>query len=153
MKKILFLIMAIFCCLACSDGKSEYMQSAPNVNSLINEYQIEYNEITQEIADITLNDFSEISSYRNNNQSRILKLEKKASTVVSAIDKILSAKYKSEKLNNLFKEKRHDIQESLYNIKYEVNRSLYVDREYVITTNQLKYMQQYDLEFRSLITN
>lgn len=153
MKKILFLIMAIFCCLACSDGKSEYMQSASHVNSSIIEYRSKYNLMSNEITNLALDDFSEIGSYRNKNQSKILELEKKASTVVSEIDKILSTKYKSEKLNKLFQEARHDIMESIYNIKYEVNRSLYVDREYTITTNQLKYMQQYDIEFRSLIAN
>ena len=43
--------------------------------------------------------------------------------------------------------------ESLYNTKYEINRSSYTEREYTITTNQLKYMQQYDIEFRSLVAN
>jgi len=43
--------------------------------------------------------------------------------------------------------------ESLYNTKYEINRSSYAEREYTITTNQLKYMQQYDIEFRSLVAN
>lgn len=119
MKKIFFLTMAIFCCLACSDGKSEYMQSASHVNSSIIEYRSKYNLMSNEITNLALDDFSEIGSYRNKNQSKILELEKKASTVVSEIDKILSTKYKSEKLNKLFHEARHDIMESLYNIKYE----------------------------------
>ena len=105
------------------------------------------------MTNIALEDFSKIDSYRNNNQSKILKLEKKASTVVSEIDKLLSAKYKSEKLNKLFQDTRQDIMESLYNTKYEINRSSYAEREYTITTNQLKYMQQYDIEFRSLVAN
>lgn len=99
MRKITFLVMIILSCLACSDGKSEYIQSVSHVNSLINEYRKEYNQISTEITNIALEDFSKIDSYRNNNQSKILKLEKKASTVVSEIDKLLSAKYKSAKFN------------------------------------------------------
>ena len=60
---------------------------------------------------------------------------------------------KSEKLNKLFQDTRQNIMESLYNTKYEINRSSYTEREYTITTNQLKYMQQYDIEFRSLVAN
>lgn len=153
MRKITFLVMIILSCLACSDGKSEYIQSVSHVNSLINEYRKEYNQISTEMTNIALEDFSKIDSYRNNNQSKILKLEKKASTVVSEIDKLLSAKYKSVKLNKLFQDTRQDIMESLYNTKYEINRSSYAEREYTITTNQLKYMQQYDIEFRSLVAN
>ena len=39
MRKITFLVMIILSCLACSDGKSEYIQSVSHVNSLINEYR------------------------------------------------------------------------------------------------------------------
>lgn len=145
------LMMFILCCTACSNGKNEYIQSVSHINSMLNEYWIEEGKISDDMANIAQNDFSEIKSYRASNQNKILTLEKKASVIISEIDKLQSAKYKSDNIDKLFQETRHNIMESLYNMKYEINSSLYVDRAYTVTTNNLKYIQQYNIEFRSLV--
>ena len=63
MRKITFLVMIILSCLACSDGKSEYIQSVSHVNSLINEYRKEYNQISSDKTNLALDVFSNIDSY------------------------------------------------------------------------------------------
>lgn len=150
MKKIFFL-MLIFCCFSCDNGKNEYIQSANNINKMLLNYFKEYGGISEDMANIAINDFTGISSYRAENQSEILELEKKASVVITEIDKLSASKYKCEKIDKLFQDMRHDIMESLYNVKYESGNYLFSDRAYTISTNQLRYMQQYDIELRSLV--
>lgn len=150
MNKSLVLVLILFLS-SCGSGKSEYISSVSNINSLINEYWKEEGEVSREMINVALDDFSMISDYRTEHQSEILGLEKKSSKVITEIDKLRSLKYKNDNIDKLFQDTRHDIMESLYNIKFEINRSLFSDRAYAITENQLKYMQQYDIEFRSLV--
>lgn len=150
MKKILFLFVMI-CCIACNNGKSEYIQSANNVNSLIEDYCKAHGEVSTDIATIALEDFAEVESYRMQNQSKLLELEKKAANVIAAIDKLRATNNKCEKIDKLFDGMRHTIMESIYNARYEVNESLFVDREHTVAQETMKYIQQYGIELRSAV--
>ncbi len=92
-----------------------------------------------------------MDSYRKKHQSRLLELEKKVSITISQIDKIVSMKYKSDNMNKLFQNIKHDINDGLYLTKYERNSTIYSVKSYEIASNQFKYFQQYNFEFRSLI--
>lgn len=148
MKKILFLL-SVFCYIACSNGKNEYIQSANIVNSLIDDYCRAHGEISTDILTIALDDFAQVRTYRKQNQSKLLRLEKKASNVIAEIDKLHATKNKCEKIDQLFEGMRHTIMESLYNARYESNQFLFTDREGTVMQETMKYMQQYGIELRS----
>ena len=92
-----------------------------------------------------------MNSYRKKDHSRLLELEKKSSISSRQIDKIVSVKYKSDNMNKLFQNIRHDINDGLYLTKYERNSTIYSVKSYEIASNQLKYFEQYNFEFRRLI--
>ncbi len=154
MKRAIFLMFSIFSLIACNNGKDkgEYIQSVTYINSLLNEYAKDYGEISIEIANIAMDDFTRIKTYRLRNQSKILKLENKATNIISEIDKLHNTMgYKSKNMDKIFESMRHILMEGLYNTKYEISESIYVDRESTIAQEQLKYMQQYNINLRSIL--
>ena len=134
------------------DNKKEYIDSVTYTKSLVDDYNKEYNLFSTDMIESIMNDFSKVDSYRKQHQSRLLQLENKASIAISQINKLVSMKYKSDNMNKLFQGIRHDINDGLYLTKYERNSTLYSVKSYEIASNQLKYFEQYNFEFRRLIT-
>ncbi len=153
MRKILFSMIASLTIAGCSgsDNKKEYIDSVTYTKSLVDDYNKEYNLFSTDMIESIMNDFSKVDSYRKQHQSRLLQLENKASIAISQIDKLVSMKYKSYNMNKLFQGIRHDINDGLYLTKYERNSTLYSVKSYEIASNQLKYFEQYNFEFRRLI--
>ena len=151
MRKILFVTTFFIFAVSCSDNKKEYIDAVTYTKSLVDDYNKEYNDFNNDMIESIIDDFTKVDNYRKKNQSKLLELEKKASIAISQIDKLVSLKYKSDNMNKLFQGIRHDINDGLYLTKYERNSTLYSVRSYEIASNQLKYFQQYNLEFKSLI--
>lgn len=153
MKRAIFLMFSIFSLIACnnSKGKGEYIQSVIHINSLLDEYAKDYGEISTEITNIAMDDFTEIGVYRLKKQSKILKLKNKATNIISEIDKLHATKYKNENMDKLFESMRHTLMDGLYNTRYETNKSIYLEKESIVLQEQLKYMQQYDINFKSIL--
>lgn len=86
-----------------------------------------------------------MSTYRDLNETKINNLEKEAVLAVTQIDKFDKLENKPENINSLFQSIRRSIMDGIYIVKYGNDLSS------IPIESFLRYMQQYDIELRSLI--
>ena len=139
MKHIVFLTICVFLFFGCK-SKPNFVNEANSTNKSITSFIKSYNSLTTSLISS-----GNISDYRELNETKINNLEKEATLAVVQIDKFDKLENKPESMNRVFQTIRRSIMDGIYTVKYGNDLSSIPLEPF------LKYMQQYDIELRSLI--
>ena len=134
----LFIIFSLF--LFGCKSKPNFINEANSTNESITNFIKSYNSLVTSLISS-----ENMSTYRDLNETKINNLEKEAVLAVTQIDKFDKLENKPENINSLFQSIRRSIMDGIYIVKYGNDLSS------IPIESFLRYMQQYDIELRSLI--
>ena len=139
MKHIAFLTICVFLFFGCK-SKPNFVNEANSTNKSITSFIKSYNSLITSLISS-----ENIYDYRKLNKTKINDFEKEATLAVAQIDKFDKLENKPENVNKLFQTIRRCIMDGVHTVKYGSDLTSLPLEPF------LKYMQQYDIELRSLI--